>query len=406
MNGTNPTTSPTVAGNTLTINTPVAINNLANVTILINQTAGILNPTAVQAYTLQLYTQSEAGPFTSPDYYIVQTTSTVSAADVTPANPNPAVTSGYTINFNAGTNGRLRAGISTITITFNSSTTISATAANYDSSYIVVDGVSTLIPTANISISGQALTFTVPAAVSVDNNDNVSVILNRSGTPKPITNPASNGNYTLQVRTSVETTNITSNTYVITNVAAVTNITVNLSPNIVNAVSADTVNFRVQVALVAATGTITITFPFNTYIPPTMAVSNVQVANGATANPTNWTNGTAVLPNSSTRAVRITVPNAIAINDYVRVRFLIGAGIENPSIYGSYTLDVRTSSQPLDGTSAVYTLQPTTTVISNLTVTIAPLTANSIGLVSMDFHHRITRTPGFRCQHHHPVNSG
>jgi hypothetical protein len=385
VNGSNPASNPLVRGNTLRIYTPVAVNSLANVTILINQTAGILNPTLVQSYTLQLFTQREPGPYTSPAYNIIQTTSTVSAADVTPANPNPSVTSAYTITFSAGTNGRLRAGTSTVTITFNSSTTVSTTAANYDSSYIVVDGVSALIPTANISISGKALTFTVPAGVSVDNNDNVSVILNRAGITKPITNPAANGNYTLQVRTSVETTNITSNTYVITNVAAVTNITVNLYPNIVNAASADTVNFRVQVALTAGSGTLTITFPFNTYIPPAMAVSYVQVANAATANPANWTNASAVLPNSSTRAVRITVPNAIAINNYVRVRFLTGAGIENPSIYGNYTLDVHTSGQPLDGSSAVYTLQPTTTVISNLTITVTPQAPNSIARYQFTF---------------------
>jgi hypothetical protein len=183
----------------------------------------------------------------------------------------------------------------------------------------------------------------------------------------------------------VETTNITSNTYVITNVPAVTNITVTLSPNIVNAASADTVNFRVQSALTAGSGTITITFPFNTYIPPTMAVSSVQVANGASPNPTNWNNANAVLPNSSTRAVRVTLQSAIAINDYVRVRFLLAAGIENPSIFGNYTLTVHTSAQPLNGTSAAYTLQPTTTVITNLSVTITPQTVNSISRYQFNF---------------------
>jgi hypothetical protein len=385
VNGSNPTVTPVTQGNTLIIRTPVAVNSLANVTILINQTAGILNPTFVQSYTLQVFTQREHGPFTSPVYYIIQTTSTVSAADISVANHNPAVTSRYSINFNAGTNGRLRAGTSTITITFNSSTTISTTSTNYDSSYIVVDGISNQIPTSNISVSGQVITFTVPSGVSVDNNDNVTVILSRANATKPITNPGTNGNYTLQVRTSVETTNITSNSYVITNVAAVTNITVNVSPNVVNAASADTVNFQVQVGLAAGSGTITVTFPFNTYIPPVMTVSSVQVANGIAANPTNWTNASALLTNSSTRAVRITIPNAIAINDYVRVRFLLTAGIENPSVYGSYTLNVRTSGQPLDGISAAYTLQATTTMIANLTVAVTPQAPGEVGRYQFNF---------------------
>jgi hypothetical protein len=105
----------------------------------------------------------------------------------------------------------------------------------------------------------------------------------------------------------------------------------------------------------------------------------------------NQTNASAVLPNSSTRAVRITVPNAVVINDYGRVRFLVAAGIENPSIYGSYNLSVHTSSQPLEGILAAYTLQPTTTVISNFTVTITPLIANMIGHYTWNF---TTGSPG------------
>ena len=89
------------------------------------------------------------------------------------------------LDFSVGNNGRLIAGISTITITFNTSTTVNNTPANYDSTYIVVNGSSTQIPTNNIAINGRAVTVTIPNGVSIDNMDNITLIVNRIGTTKP-----------------------------------------------------------------------------------------------------------------------------------------------------------------------------------------------------------------------------
>ncbi|UCF64889.1 MAG: hypothetical protein JSW33_03385, partial [bacterium] len=78
--------------------------------------------------------------------------------------------------------------------------------------------------------------------------------------------------------------------------------------------------------------------------------------------------------NTSTRTVTITVPADISSGDSVRVAFLTSAGLENPSIYGNYTLNVKTSAQPLGATSQIYNLQPTTTRIQQLSVDIDPYT--------------------------------
>jgi len=130
VEGTNPTVNPTIEGDTLTIRTPSAFGILDNITVLINQTAGILNPTFVQSYTLDVITSAEPGPYDSPSYNITQTSSTVSAADVTVADPTPSPTlSSYTIDFNVGTNGRMLDGTSSFTITFNANTGVST---NYD----------------------------------------------------------------------------------------------------------------------------------------------------------------------------------------------------------------------------------------------------------------------------------
>jgi hypothetical protein len=384
VNGTTLTVNPTVTGQALRMLVPADINALTAATVLINQSTGVLNPTQVQSYTLDITTTKEAGPFRSPGYNITQTSSTVSAATVNPAVPSTSSQSKYTITFDTGTNGRLLAGTSTITVTFYTSTTVSSTSADYDSTYIIANNLTTQIPTGNISVSGRAITITVPTGVIVGNNSNVSIILNRSGAIKPITNPSTSGSYTLTVRTSVETSNITSNSYTISDAAPVTNVTVNVDPAIVNATATDTINFTVQNTLSAGSGTVTITFPFNTFVPTSISTANVRVANAA-ANPANWTNASAVSTNPSSRTITVTVPNNISANDQVRVAFLSSAGIQNPSIDQSYTLNVRTSTQPLDAISASYVLQPTTTTIQNLQVDIVPLEVSVPGQYTFTF---------------------
>jgi hypothetical protein len=220
--------------------------------------------------------------------------------------------------------------------------------------------------------------------VVVGNSRSVSIIINRTGATKPITNPTTSGSYTLTVKTSVETSSITSNSYTISNVGPVTNVTVNVNPDGVNAASSDTVNFTAANALGAGSGTVTITFPYNTFIPTSMATSNVRVANGA-GSPTNWTNASGVSTNPSARSVTVTVPNAISAGNNVRVAFLIGAAIENPSIDQDYTLTVKTSAQPINATSAAYTIQPTSTTISLNSFNITPQAVSVLGQYNIGF---------------------
>ena len=105
----------------------------------------------------------------------------------------------------------------------------------------------------------------------------------------------------------------------------------------------------------------------------------------AAGTPTVYSNASAVSVNASTRAVTITVPNDITASHNVSVAFLTGAGIENPSIFGSYTLQVRTSAQPLNGTSISYTLLATTTTITGLTVAVDPMQTSVDGEYTYSF---------------------
>jgi hypothetical protein len=376
VNGTNPSVAPLIDADTLYIAVPQAIADLQDVTILINQSAGILNPTFVGSYTLDVSTKTEAGPFTSPSYNISQTSSTVSAANVTVETPTPSSLSKYTIAFSTGSNGRLIANTSTVSITFNASTTVNANNTVYDNTSFLVGTVSTAVPVANISVSGQVVTLTVPTGVNIGNSTNLSVIID--GTTKPITNPATSNDYTLQVKTSIETTNIISNPYTISNVTAVTNTTVTVTTNTVNANSAYQIDFNVQNALTGGSGTITLTFPYNTFVPSSIPTTYVTVANG---NPTPGAgvNANAVVTNPSTRTITITVPGDITAGDAVRVNFTAGAGLENPSSAGTYTLQVKTSAQPLNATSAGYSITSTVTTIINLQVLVTPLQVSTVG---------------------------
>jgi hypothetical protein len=382
VNSVNPSVAPVIIDDTLFITIPNAIGNLTDVTILINQAAGILNPTTVQSYTLWVGTDAEVGPYESPVYNITQTTTTVSSASVTVTTPTPGSTSPYTIDFSTGANGKLLDGISSITITFNASTDVNGTNTVYNNTSITADGSTTAVPTGNISISGRQVTLIVPTGVNIGNNESISVTID--GTTPPITNPGTNGDYTLQVRTSIETNNITSNTYTITNIAAVTGVTAAVSPTTANANAAYTINFQVQNGLAGGSGTITLTFPSNTYIPSTIANNLITVANG-NPNPGTAQNADGIVTNPSTRTVTITVLQDIDPSDSVEVVVTAGAGVENPSTTGSYTMQVRTSAQPLNATSASYSITGVTSTISNLQVNITPIQPSVIGRYTFTF---------------------
>jgi hypothetical protein len=393
VNGCSLTENPVISANTLKITVPtgVAIGNLADVTVLINQATGILNPTVVAGYVLQVSTESETGPYNSPSYNITQTNTTVSAANITVETPTPSTASAYTIEFSVGARGRLYAGTSSIIITFNASTNVNSTTTKYNNTSITVDGTQTAIPTENISINSRAVTMIVPSTVSVDNNDQVTLVID-GATVVPITNPASESSYTLQVRTSVETSNITSNSYPISSVGAVSNVTIVLSDSMVNATSSDTISFRVDGsagALSASTDAITLKFPNNTLVPASIATSNIRVAT-TTGGISSFANASAVVTNSATRSITLNMPATVSASngDSIRVAILTGTGVQNPSIYGSYILHVNTSTQPVDGISASYTLTAATSSISNLNIAIDPSSYSTIA------EHTFTFTTG------------
>lgn len=127
----------------------------------------------------------------------------VSAATVSP-NPNTLGTaSAYTIVFNLGSDGHLVAG-DTITITFNEATRVNAGHLNN----VQVNGIDT---TALADSSTPIIFIIAPSSLNLGQDATVTINLPFAA----LVNPATEGNYTLIVATSVETMPVTSNPYAI-----------------------------------------------------------------------------------------------------------------------------------------------------------------------------------------------
>jgi hypothetical protein len=353
----------TVASNSatrqVTVTTPVDLSNNANVSVIFDAGADILNPSAAGDYSLQAWTSAQLSAASSPLYSISAALTSVSVANVTP-NPNtPGSAAGYTIIFNLGGHGRLISGSSTITVTFNSSTGVS----NGNLSGVQINGVNA---NATGNNGNKTITITVPASLNLGNGAAVTVNVPSSA----LINPSSAGDYTLAVATSVENTAVTSNSYTIEALSPVGVGNITLSTNEANATSSYTVPLTLgnNGALTSGNGTITIQFPDNTFVPNSIAANQITV-NGVAA--------TTVASNSATRQVTVTTPVDLPNNSNVSVVLNAGANLLNPSAAGNYNLQVWTSAQPLIATSPVYSITAASTSVSAANVTPNPNTPGS-----------------------------
>jgi len=344
VNGSQLLTNASCVSQVITLQTPVAIGNVESVTVSISSNAGILNSTtASTTNTISVSTSAEAA-VTSPQFTTSAASSTISSPSVSLSDYNPSTSSTYTIEFNTGNYGRLIESASTITLTFPSGTglgTISSATINST--------------TASRSVSGQELTLTLPS-ISIGNNAGVSIEV------QGITNPASTGNYTLKARTSVETSNVTSSSYPITNVTALTIDAVSF----ITGTNTDTVNMAggysidlssISPQLDATSGSITIEFPSGTVVPVSISTANVTV-DGAQAY--------AVTTNSGDRTVTVTVPTNLSGASTLEFSQL--CNIINPRLWGDKTLRAWSSEQPSPSTSPSYTVAPSGRTIYNLDV--------------------------------------
>ena len=353
---------------TLTVSTAVTIGNSDSVTIVIAEEALVRNPSIQGQHTLQVATNAEPTAVVSNPYTIGTATSSVTAATVTPVPATVSVTAAHTVDFNVGSAGGLQAGSSTITITFNASTTV----ATQTISGATVNGVSA----SGVADAGsRTVALTVPASVNVGNNGAVSVAI-PSGV---ITNPVSGATYTLEVNTSVENTKVVSAGYLITTATtSVTAATVTPAPNTANGVAAYTFAFNVgaQGALTGGSSTIIVTFPVNTSLPPSITPGDVTV-NGTPV-------AAAVVIDSTLRTITVTTPVGIANSGAVSLVFGSAAGLVNPST-ATYSAKVRTGVEATNITTGSYVVDPAPTTITAPTVSVSPNAAETKAAYTVSF---------------------
>ncbi|MGH7452565.1 MAG: hypothetical protein ACRENG_14555, partial [bacterium] len=212
------------------VTTPVSLSPNANVTLVFNAAAQLLNPSNAGNYALEVFTSKKPAPAVSPSYAISAATTKVSPAIITPSPAAASAASAYTIAFSLGPHGRLISGSSTITLTFNSATGV----ANGNLTGAQVNGVEA---TAIGNSASRTVAITVPAALILNNNAAVTIKLPALA----IMNPSNAGDYTLTVATSVENTLVPSNPYTIQFVGTVSVGVIALSTNEANATSSYTV---------------------------------------------------------------------------------------------------------------------------------------------------------------------
>ncbi|HNH28367.1 MAG TPA: FlgD immunoglobulin-like domain containing protein, partial [bacterium] len=353
VNGSQLAASAVGSNNVLRIRNPVTINNVANVTIAISSSAGILNPTGVStSYSLTVTTKTSGGtvvegPTTSPQYTTTATSTTITTPSVTLSSSTPSASSNYTIAFNTGTNGRLRSTTDSVSIVFPSGSTVPA------SPTVTINTVS-----ASAYGTGLKVTAAIPASVSIGNSGSASVVING------ITNPTA-GNYTLSAYTTVESGSITSPSYTINNAPLLTGVSLAFTPNTdtVNMAGGDSIYFTTGTggALTSGSSTITVVFPNNTVIPASITASNVTV---------NSVAASVVATNSGTRTVTVTSPTNVNASTNVTLFFATACGIINPSVAGTYAVQVSTTPQPNLTTSSNYTVKAATTTVTNFTMTL------------------------------------
>lgn len=186
------------------ITTPIALIGGDTAVVVVDSLAGVINKTSFGVDSLQAWTSAQLTPGFSPGYTLVRTTTTVTAAKVTPLPTDPDSISSYTIGFHLGSRGRMLAGLDTFRVRFPAATGMAHGALSQVR-------VNTELATATADSAKRTISIVMPGAVTTANNDSITLFIPETA----LRNPDTLGSYTLFVSTSVETTQVASLPYAI-----------------------------------------------------------------------------------------------------------------------------------------------------------------------------------------------
>jgi hypothetical protein len=348
----------------------IGSNNKAPNSITIAAAAGITHPSVPGSSYQVLVATSLDAPGTSSSYTLSGNATSVTAGTVTATPSTQGATNvEYDIPFTTGANGRLEGGTavgsSTITIRFNNASNSTILPGSINANDVTVNGSTS----GGVSITGNEITVTVPNGMVIGNSSTNNVVFSSAA---GFDNDTPAGNYTVEVKTSSETVYSTdTNNLTLTTAVGLALNSVSRSSAIVNAPSSYTIKFTPGTGngLDGSAGdNITLTFPDNTYIPPTVAKSNVLIEGvSPSVNPT---------VDYANRTLTVQLPSSVTIAAETQATMQISSstGILNPTKVGSsYTLDLATNkesavtSNSFSTTSATSTTSAATVSLGNNT---------------------------------------
>ncbi|TNE71316.1 T9SS type A sorting domain-containing protein [bacterium] len=361
-------TSATANSSTRTVTLYVAGNNKQRFGVQFATGIGLTNPVVPSAsyYKITANTSQQPTPIQSAAYTISgnATSPTAGLTTATPSTVNSSAS--YTVKFTPGTNGKLAggtsAGSSTIDIFFDSSTIVPGSMSASD---VTVNGVTASAVNILGSGAGGSVRVTLASNQTLSASSEATVFFK---TAAGLVNGATDGTFTIQVSSSSETTNsVGTNNFTLTIDADLTVNSVSITPSNANTASGYNINFTPGDALSIGDSLI-ISFPANTYVPPTQAKENFLVDGSApTSNPI-----------VSSNQIKILSPKALSAGVAYNLQISSSAGLLNPTLVGSnYTLHMRTNIETTEIESPQYTVASAGSSVGIATVALSAQTPSS-----------------------------
>ncbi len=369
VNGTSATASANQ--DTITVTTPVNIDNNGSVQVTFALGSGIQNPGTAGSYTLSIRTSSEITWVTS-DAYNISPAGQLSISAIT-TRPDTVNQSGeFKFDFRTSSTGALTANSDTLFVMFSQNTYLPA---NMSASAVSVTSGGYSDNASSVQVfktsTADEDTVMIITPINISNSANVTLSF---GTSAGYQNPSIAGNYKIRLKTSQDTSAVESNPFSVFNTTStVSKAIVNMANRNPAIVTNYTVNFNLGRLGRLLGGESTITFTFdNAYtISTTMSnYNNSQIAVGSgsyvsipTAN---------ISPNNTTKTVVITVPSSVITSNGNAISVILAGTttdpITNPNSSGNYVLGVQTSVEATKVNSETYSIGGAAIVINSVTL--------------------------------------
>ena len=268
----------------------------------------------------------------------------------------------YNIKFSIGVDGELRMGSDTITVQFPDGTVLPP---NFSSEDITINGLS-LLRAPLVSIEKFKLSMEVPTNLNAGTA--VEIVI------RNVINPATIGEYYLQVNTSTQPSPSTSKPYRI-DVSSVSNITVVTKPIMISSIAEYQIKFRTGLKGSLIRGdTIFILFDYATSLPKEIKKENVLI-NGFSLDKDPQVDG---------KIITITAQRDYPADFEINLLFKAECEIKNPAFAGMYKVKVFTIKEQAMVESEPYEIVQNS-IVKNVKIKPIPATVTSNGEYTIEF---------------------